>query len=424
VRIAIIDSGAAAMTHKDLTGIVRAGFDVVNKSPQGWEQDTVFHGTHCAGVIAGNQNNTGIRGFAPDAEVFALKIFPGGMFSTLVSALDWCMDQNIDLVNLSLGSSDPSEIVEARIAKAKQMGIACIVAAGNSGGPVQYPASSKNVLSVAAIGKLGEFPTDSYHTQTMMDGSQGQYFSAKFTCFGPEIGVCAPGVAILSSVPPDNYAAWDGTSMAAPHVTGLAALILAHHDDFKNAYKARSAARVERLFDIIRASAQAVGIADRSRVGAGMPDAVRALNLQPAVATAGAGIGAMSSDEMLRQLMAAMQGLGPMPVVTAPMALNALRDRMQQAGILGVIGAAQGIGGQAQPQAFMPQGFMPQGFAPQGFAPQGFAPQGFAPQGFAPQGFMPQGFTPQANGPYMPQQPDPRAAMDRLRTSMQQSNLL
>jgi subtilisin family serine protease len=77
--------------------------------------------------------------------------------------------------------------------------------------------------------------------------SSDGFFSARFTCFGPEVGVCAPGVAILSSVPPDNFAVWDGTSMAAPHVTGLAALVLAHHPDFQGAYKVRNAPRVEQL---------------------------------------------------------------------------------------------------------------------------------------------------------------------------------
>jgi hypothetical protein len=77
------------------------------------------------------------------------------------------------------------------------------------------------------------------------------FFPAKFSCFGPEIDVCAPGVAIVSSLPADGFAAWDGTSMAAPHVTGMAALLLSHHPDFQGAYQARDACRVERLFELI-----------------------------------------------------------------------------------------------------------------------------------------------------------------------------
>ena len=146
---------------------------------------------------------------------------------------------------------------------------------------MQYPASSPNVLAVAAIGRLGEFPLDSYHAQTVqgMGGPDG-YFSPRFTCFGPEIAVCAPGVAILSSVPPNDFAVWDGTSMAAPHVTGLAALVLAHHPDFAGPFKARNVQRVQRLFQILKASARPIGLGDPRRTGYGIPDAPTALGLQ------------------------------------------------------------------------------------------------------------------------------------------------
>jgi subtilisin family serine protease len=337
-------------------------------------------------VISGSANGQGIRGFAPDAHVIACKIFPGGAFSSLISALDFCMDQAVDVINLSLGSSERSEIVEQRLLRAKQMGIACIVAAGNSGGPVQYPATSPNVLAVAAIGKQGEFPQDSYHTQTLSDGAQGDFFSAKFSCFGPEIAVCGPGVAVLSSVPPNNYAAWDGTSMAAPHITGLAALILAHHEDFKNRFRERNAARVDRLFEILRQSARPVGVNDRTRVGAGMPDAVRALGLEAAATTADA------SNDLLKRLLAALQQGGMVqPGIPAPVAMDQLRQRLAAAGILGNVpqaaAAATGAAGQQQ----------------------------FAAQSFG----MPQ------YGNIGAQQPvDVRGALDRLRASMQDAQLI
>lgn len=280
IKIAIVDSGAAN-SHDDLKKITR-GFDIINKAtnPNTWNIDTLSHGSHCAGVIGGSASQTGIRGFAPEAEIHACKLFPGGQISQLIDALEYCIDKQIDVVNLSLGGAEPSEALEQQILRAKQAGIACIVAAGNTGGAVQYPASSPNVLAVAAIGRINEFPSDSYHTQTITPQIDANgYFSARFSCFGPEVAVCAPGVAITSSVPDNNYAAWDGTSMAAPHVTGLAALVLAHHPDFQGGVNMRSAERVERLFQIIKMSCRPVQLGDQRRTGYGLPDVLMACGL-------------------------------------------------------------------------------------------------------------------------------------------------
>lgn len=303
IKIAIIDSGAAT-THDNLHGI-KAGFDVMNKidNPDGWNQDTLGHGSHCAGVIAAADIASGIRGFAPDADIHVCKLFPGGQISQLIDALEYCIDKQIDVVNLSLGGAEVSEALEQQIIRARRSGIACIVAAGNSGGPVQYPASSPNVLAVAAIGKLDEFPADSYHAQTLEPNVDAYgYFTAKFSCRGPQIGVCGPGVAITSCVPPNNFAAWDGTSMAAPHITGLAALVLAHHADFQTPpFQARAGDRVERLFQIIRSSARRVTLGDQSRIGFGLPDVLVAVGLQASA----------QQPAMAPQSMLSMQALEP-----------------------------------------------------------------------------------------------------------------
>ena len=297
IKIAVIDSGAA--TSHDSLNRIRAGFDIVNKktSPDTWNEDTLGHGSHCAGVIGGADLAFGIRGFAPDAELHACKLFPGGQVSQLIDALEYCIEKQIDIVNLSLGGAEPSEALEQQIQRARRAGIACIVAAGNSGGPVQYPASSPNVLAVSAIGKLDEFPPDSYHAQTLTQNVDANgYFSASFSCFGPQVSVCGPGVAITSTVPPNNYAAWDGTSMAAPHITGLAALVLAHHPEFQGALRVRNAERVERLFQVIKMSARRVSLGDPGRIGLGLPDAVVAVGLQPSMAAQGAIGGAIGSS--------------------------------------------------------------------------------------------------------------------------------
>lgn len=295
IKIAVIDSGAAT-THEDLKK-TRLGFDVINKrnNPNTWNEDILAHGSHCLGIVAGADNAYGIRGFAPDAEVHVCKLLPGGQISHLIDALEYCIEKQIDVVNLSLGLEVPSEVLEQQIQRAKRAGVACVVAAGNNGSNrVLYPGSSPNVLTVAAIGKLNEFPPDSYHSQTItpLVDANG-FFSAKFTCFGPEVDVCAPGVAITSSVPPNNFAVWDGTSMAAPHVTGLAALVLAHRPDFQGPYRTRGAERVERLFQVIRASTRPINLGDPRRTGFGLPDVLISIGLQGMV-----GVNAQQQAEM------------------------------------------------------------------------------------------------------------------------------
>lgn len=294
IKVAVVDSGAAAQTHRDIKGQVKSGFNILTRAEPGWDNDEQSHGTHCAGVIAGAANGRGIRGIAPKAELVVYKIFPGGQFDHLIDALDRCIQEGVDIVNLSLGADQSSARVEEWLAAAKQSGVACIVAAGNSSGAVKFPASSKHVLAVAAIGQQGTFPVDSFHAnQLFAPPDANGYFSARFSCFGPEVAVCAPGVAVLSSVPDDSFAAWDGTSMAGPHVAGLAALILAHHPDFqRDPYKQRNAQRVDRLFEIIKASAMPLNLGGALRTGAGLPDAVAAFRQSAPVGAGAVGAGA------------------------------------------------------------------------------------------------------------------------------------
>src|SRR5262245_55856125 len=176
------------------------------------------------------------------------------------------------------------------------------------------------------------------------------FFAARFSNFGPEVGVCAPGVAILSSVPPNNYAAWDGTSMAAPHVTGLAALVLAHHPDFQGPFKARNAQRVERLFQILKQSAQPLNLGDPNRTGVGMPNALSALNVQQQAAVAAA---AMPSDELLRRILELLQrGAGAYGTAPSGAQVRQLEALMQQAGLLPGAGipTQRGAGAPEEPQ--------------------------------------------------------------------------
>lgn len=344
-KVAIIDSGAAATTHPDLEKI-KLGRDLTQDPPndQGWTLDTVAHGSHCSGIVAGPSGAPGVHGFAPEATVHVIKIFPGGRFSSLLDALDYCIDQEMNVVNMSLGSGQSSDLLLQKINQAKQHGVACVVAAGNSGDDVQFPGTSPDVLTVAAIGKPGEYPQTSYHAQQtwLPNGRPAEpdgYYVAKFSCHGPEIDVCAPGVAILSSVPPDGFGAWDGTSMAAPHVTGLAALIVAHHPDMTGPFSTRNSARVDQLFRIIKDSCVPVDVGDPTRTGAGLPNALRALRADAAGQQSAPPVAAPVNPAVqgvLAQLAARMQ-LAGLPVATPATPVNPilqqLRERMSAVGL-------------------------------------------------------------------------------------------
>jgi subtilisin len=190
VKVAVIDSGAA-VEHPDLADRFSAGFnarsdagpDAAGSDDSGWRIDTVGHGSHTAAVIGGSDNGSGIVGVVPEAQLHSCKIFPGGRFGDLIEAIDYCIANQIDVVNLSLGSPQPSQLLTRKIEQARQAGIVCVAAAGNSGGPVTFPATLPSVLAVAAIGKVGEFPPETYHATQVWGGpTPDGYFSAAFTC--------------------------------------------------------------------------------------------------------------------------------------------------------------------------------------------------------------------------------------------------
>jgi subtilisin family serine protease len=286
IKIAVIGSGVAA-EHPDLKQRVRNGVDLVRRTKEGWARDTVGTGTHAAGVIAGADTGKGIIGTAVDAEIEVCQVLPGGCFSDLIAALDHCIEREVDVAHIAVASPYPSALVSRKLADANAAGIACVAPAGDLGGPVCFPGSLPTVFTVGALGVFGSFPPDSSQathvgTQLTPEG----LFAAPFSCYGPGVDAAAPGVAVLSCSPQGGYTALDGTGTASAHVAGLAALVLAHHEDFHGQLLPRGAGRVRHLFEIIAASCRplaAPGTMEAARVGRGLPDALTALGLAPGV---------------------------------------------------------------------------------------------------------------------------------------------
>lgn len=270
IKIAIIDTG---LGEHPLLSHIQHGMDLSTaNSTETWRQDDEGHGTHVAGVITAKGNADEMTGFCPEAEILILKVFPGGTTSSLIEALDICIDENVDVVNMSLGTQNISLLIEQKIEEVVLSGIALIVAAGNSGGPVQFPANSANTLAVSAVGAINEVEENTWDVSQILPELtlENGVFSPKFSCHGPEVDVTAPGVAIISTGPGGTYFPDSGTSMAAPHVTGLAGLLLAHHPMFQTTYKAKTYNRVFALYNALKQICVPYNFGP-GRAGSGMP---------------------------------------------------------------------------------------------------------------------------------------------------------
>ncbi|MFI9584652.1 S8 family serine peptidase [Streptomyces sp. NPDC052236] len=286
IKIAVIGSGIAA-EHSDLKDQVRSGVDIVGGTERGWAHDMVGTGTHAAGIIAGADTGTGVIGIAVDAQIEACQVLPGGSFSDLIAALDHCIEHEVDIVHIGVATPYSSALVSRKLADATAAGIACIAPAGDTAGPVAFPGSLPTVFTVGALGAFGSYPPDtSQATHGGTPLTPEGLFAARFSCYGPEVNAVAPGVAVLSSSPHGGYTALDGTSTASAHIAGLAALVLAHHEDFRSELSPRGPGRVQHLFEIIAASCRQLafpGTLEASRTGRGLPDALVALGLAPGV---------------------------------------------------------------------------------------------------------------------------------------------
>jgi subtilisin family serine protease len=306
-RIGLIDSGCDT-SHPLLRHVARGVDFTRDKDPQGWKTDELGQGTHCAGIIAGSPAAASdIIGCAPAAEMHIFKVVPGGHISDLIDALGQCIERRLDIVQIGFGGRQFSELVAQKITEARLNGIACIVGAGNSGGAVQFPGNMPGVLTVAAVGKLGEYPQDTRHAQRALPQliPYSGIYATNFSAWGPQVGLSAPGVAVISSVPGSGYAAWDGCAMAASHVVGFAALLLSHHPMLQSInFGVRADQRVSMLYELLRVAAVPYAQIDPKRVGAGIPDLQQVPGFLPTSAQfygggigAGAGLGTLQTGE-------------------------------------------------------------------------------------------------------------------------------
>ncbi|GAB1688759.1 S8 family serine peptidase [Krasilnikovia sp. M28-CT-15] len=280
VRIAVIGSGVDAGRLDAAEGIM-GGIDVIGQDEKSWDQDLIGRATHHVALILGHDGDH-LVGLAPEAEVHVCRVLPGGRLSDLIEALDYCIAQEVDVIDLGTYAGGAAGLVAYKLEEARQAGILCVAAAGDTGGPVMFPGTVPAVLTVGAIGRLGTCPPESLHISQLSGVPTPEGFApARFSCAGPEVDLCAPGVGIVSAVAPEGRAALDGTGIAATHVAALAALVLAHHPDFRYGFGMRGPARVNRLAQLIIASCRPLMGGDPYRCGAGRPDAPVAVGLVP-----------------------------------------------------------------------------------------------------------------------------------------------
>lgn len=180
------------------------------------------HGTHVAGIIAGNRVEKGITGVAPECNLLIVKVlnrFGDGSFPSIVKGLEYAIEQNVDIINMSLGGKAEDESLHEVIKKAIDKGICICCASGNNGDgsadtdEINFPGNYHEVIEVGAVDRDNSI--------------------AKFSNTNPEIDIVSYGVNIMSTYKNNRYATTSGTSQATPHVSGALALI---KEDFVKTY--------------------------------------------------------------------------------------------------------------------------------------------------------------------------------------------
>lgn len=199
VKIGILDTGID-YTHPDLSRNYKGGYNFIDNNTDA--KDYNGHGTHVAGIIAAEDNDIGVVGVAPDAHIYSVRILDfaaTGTASDITAGLEWCLNNNMQIVNMSLGSCEDSISVSRSLDILYNNGILLIAAAGNSGNgmgtgdSIDNPARYNSVVAVGA--------TDINDNR------------ASFSSTGPKLEISAPGKDIYSLLPGNKYASLSGTCL-------------------------------------------------------------------------------------------------------------------------------------------------------------------------------------------------------------------
>jgi subtilisin family serine protease len=237
VGVAVLDTGIDA-THPDLAGAVAGGTSCVKGAKTA--NDDRGHGTHAAGTIAARDNGIGVVGVAPEATLYAVKVLDAtgmGTISGLICGIDWVTANAgmIQVANLSLsvsGTATPSnqdctngndDALHSAICHSVKVGVTYVASAGNDGTVAVgvVPAAYEEVITISALADADGMPGGS-GTRTCIGDADDTF--ARFSNYGTPVDLAAPGVCVRSTWLDRDYRALNGTSVAAPHVTGAAAL--------------------------------------------------------------------------------------------------------------------------------------------------------------------------------------------------------
>ncbi len=216
VKVGIVDTGID-MDHPDLAANIHGGYNCIKENSN--FDDDHGHGSHCAGIAAAIDNTIGVVGVAPEAWLYGIKVLNrrgSGTTADCIQGIQWCTDNNLDVISMSWGSTSYSQAMHDACDAAWNAGLFLVGAAGNSGDSnIIYPAKYDSVVAISA--------TDSSDNL------------AYFSCYGSAIFLAAPGVSIYSCYKNGGYTTMSGTSMACPHVSGTAALAWARYPSYTNA---------------------------------------------------------------------------------------------------------------------------------------------------------------------------------------------